>query len=133
MTCAARSAAGLAQWRLGLFLVLACLSGSDIQARTPSGGQDAGPGSISASQLPAEAQEVLRRIETGGPFRYSKDGSVFGNRERRLPAQSYGYYREYTVPTPGAHDRGPRRIIAGRKGERYYTEDHYRRFKRIVE
>jgi ribonuclease T1 len=123
----------LAQWRLGLFLALACLSVSGVQVRAPSGGEDGGPGSISSSQLPSEAQEVLRLIETGGPFRYSKDGTVFGNRERRLPPQPYGYYREYTVPTPGAHDRGPRRIIAGRKGERYYTEDHYRRFKRIVE
>lgn len=99
----------------------------------PAGGQDGAPGTINVSQLPPEAQQVLRLIEIGGPFRYSKDGTVFGNRERRLPAQAYGYYREYTVPTPGATDRGPRRIIAGRKGDFYYTDDHYRRFKRIVE
>jgi ribonuclease T1 len=90
-------------------------------------------GTVSVAELPREAVATEASIRAGGPFADSKDGSVFGNRERRLPAQSYGYYREYTVPTPGAHDRGPRRIIAGRKGERYYTEDHYRRFKRIVE
>ena len=58
---------------------------------------------------------------------------MFANRERRLPPRASGYYREYTVPTPGARDRGARRIIAGRNAELYYTDDHYRRFKRIVE
>jgi ribonuclease T1 len=88
---------------------------------------------ISAAQLPKEARETLALIKNGGPFPYRKDGSAFGNRERHLPPQARGYYREYTVPTPGAHDRGARRIVAGRGGEYYYTDDHYNSFKRIRE
>jgi len=78
----------------------------------------------------------LRLIEQGGPFPYPrKDGSIFGNFERRLPLQARGYYREYTVPTPGRRDRGARRIVAGQiaRGEYYYTDDHYRSFRRIRE
>jgi len=131
LTCAERSPAQIAFFHLLLLLGLATLLGSAAQARAPAGEQDRP--AIATSELPPEARTVLHQIEVGGPFRYSKDGAVFGNRERRLPAQPYGYYREYTVPTPGARDRGPRRIIAGRKGELYYTDDHYRRFKRIVE
>jgi ribonuclease T1 len=82
--------------------------------------------------LPAEAQETLARIEAGGPFPYRQDGRVFHNRERLLPQRERGYYREYTVETPGARDRGARRIVAGRGGEYYYTEDHYRSFRRIL-
>lgn len=97
---------------------------------------------VALADLPAEAQETLRLIRHGGPFPYPrKDGSIFGNFERRLPLQPHGYYREYTVPTPGSRDRGPRRIIAGEggggnvthSGEYYYTDDHYRRFSRIGE
>jgi ribonuclease T1 len=130
---AARSAGRISLCRLGLLLALICLAASAAHARAPAGGHNDAAAAISASELPPEAQEVLRLIKLGGPFRYSKDGTVFGNRERRLPPQAYGYYREYTVPTPGERDRGPRRIIAGRKGDFYYTDDHYRRFKRIVE
>jgi ribonuclease T1 len=88
---------------------------------------------VSFKQLPAEARQTLARIKAGGPFPYAKDGSVFGNREGLLPARSRGYYREYTVKTPGAKDRGARRIVAGMPGEYYYTDDHYRSFKRIIE
>lgn len=109
------------------------VASSAVEARAPSGSHDSASGTISIEELPPEAREVLLLIKTGGPFPYAKDGSVFGNRERRLPRRPHGYYREYTVPTPGARDRGPRRIIAGRNGELYYTDDHYRRFKRIVE
>jgi len=91
------------------------------------------PESISLEKLPAEARETLVLIRAGGPYPYSKDGAVFGNRERLLPKQSRGYYREYTVKTPGAKDRGARRIVAGRNGEYYYTADHYRSFRRIIE
>ena len=83
------------------------------------------------AELPPEALETLSRIEAGGPFPYKQDGRVFGNRERLLPQRERGYYREYTVKTPGARDRGARRIVAGRNGEYYYTEDHYRSFRRI--
>jgi ribonuclease T1 len=88
---------------------------------------------IALADLPHEAREMLGQIKRGGPFAYSKDGSVFNNRERLLPVQSRGYYREYTVRAPGAHDRGARRIIAGSAGEYYYTDDHYASFRRIKE
>ena len=88
---------------------------------------------ISSGALPKEARETLAIIERGGPFPYRKDGSAFGNREKRLPLKAHGYYREYTVPTPGARDRGARRIVAGRDGEYYYTDDHYNSFRRIRE
>lgn len=88
---------------------------------------------IRASQLPPEARATLRLIIQGGPFPYPhQDGVTFLNRERRLPAEPGGYYREFTVFTPGAADRGARRIITGKNGERYYTPDHYRSFM-IVE
>ena len=88
---------------------------------------------ISATELPPEARQTLARIKSGGPFPYTKDGSLFGNREGLLPKRSRGYYREYTVKTPGARDRGARRIVTGIPGEYYYTDDHYRSFKRIIE
>ena len=87
---------------------------------------------IPFAQLPPEARETIRLIDRGGPFPYARDGATFGNRERRLPAQPEGYYREYTVRTPGSPDRGARRIVAGRGGELYYTDDHYESFKRVV-
>lgn len=83
--------------------------------------------------LPPEARQTLDRIKRGGPFPYGRDGIVFQNRENRLPPKPRGYYHEYTVPTPGARDRGARRIIAGPPGEYYYTQDHYRTFWRIKE
>lgn len=93
----------------------------------PGGGLD----TVRAADLPAEARRVLRLIDAGGPFPYAKDGAVFGNVERLLPAQQRGWYREYTVPTPGEDDRGARRIVAGRDGARYYTADHYDSFVRV--
>lgn len=86
---------------------------------------------IPQSALPPEATRVLEAIDRGGPFDYKKDGSIFGNREQRLPLKARGYYREYTVPTPGSRDRGAKRIVAGKGGEFYYTADHYRSFKMI--
>ncbi len=83
--------------------------------------------------LPAEARQTLQLINRGGPFPYERDGVAFGNYERLLPRRDRGYYREYTVPTPGAGNRGARRIVAGKDGERYYTDDHYRSFRRIRE
>jgi ribonuclease T1 len=84
-------------------------------------------------QLPIEARTTLQLIKAGGPFPYPQDGRVFSNRETRLPLQSRGYYREYTVRTPGMRDRGARRIVAGSSREYYYSDDHYRSFKRIIE
>jgi ribonuclease T1 len=88
---------------------------------------------IHVADLPPEARETLALIKAGGPFPYARDGAVFGNRERLLPGRERGYYREYTVKRPGARDRGARRIIVGRGGEYYYTDDHYRSFKLIRE
>jgi ribonuclease T1 len=94
---------------------------------------DTAPRHIPAAQLPREAQDVLKRIRAGGPFAYKQDGVVFGNRERLLPRRERGYYHEYTVPTPGARDRGARRIVTGAPDEFWYTDDHYRSFRRIRE
>jgi guanyl-specific ribonuclease Sa len=85
------------------------------------------------SFLPAEAIATLELIERGGPFPYGRDGSIFQNREQRLPGRPRGYYREYTVPTPGSRDRGARRIVSGGDPPEvyYYTDDHYRTFRRV--
>jgi len=88
---------------------------------------------FSVSGLPSEARQTLTLIKQGGPFPYPRDGITFGNREGRLPPHRRGYYREYTVKTPGSRDRGARRIIAGSKGEFYYTDDHYNTFRLIKE
>jgi ribonuclease T1 len=93
---------------------------------------------ISRAELPAQGRAVLARIEKGDSFEHPKDGSVFGNRERLLPKQTRGYYREYTVPTPGLKHRGARRIVCGGKPKRspdacYYTEDHYASFRLIAQ
>ena len=95
------------------------------------------PRDVALSTLPHEASDVLARIRAGGPFPYERDGVTFGNRERLLPSKRRGFYHEYTVPTPGASNRGARRIICG--GPRrtpdvcYYTDDHYASFRRIRE
>ena len=93
--------------------------------------------SIALSELPAQGQRTYEAILNGGPFRYEKDGTVFGNRERLLPPARRGHYREYTVATPGSRDRGARRIVCG--GEQrttpeacWYTADHYASFRRIA-
>ncbi|HXU40730.1 MAG TPA: ribonuclease domain-containing protein [Burkholderiales bacterium] len=90
-------------------------------------------GDVAVEKLPSEARQTLALIQKNGPFPYQRDGAVFGNREGQLPKRERGYYREYTVKTPGAHDRGARRIVAGRAGEVYYTDDHYRSFRRIIQ
>jgi len=88
---------------------------------------------ITVAQLPPEGRTTLKLIASNGPFPYRKDGVVFSNRERRLPQRDYGWYQEYTVVTPGSPDRGARRIIAGRNGERYYTADHYSSFQEVIQ
>lgn len=91
---------------------------------------------VALAELPKQGVQTYQQIHKGGPFEYEKDGTVFGNRERLLPAKTRGYYREYTVPTPGLSHRGKRRIVCGgppRTPEHcYYTADHYASFRRIV-
>ena len=115
-------------------LVAALLAGTAVQARGPLDQS----GSVSLASLPPEARTTHRLILAGGPFPYRKDGTVFGNRERLLPRAQRGFYREYTVPTPGSRDRGARRIVCG--GERptapeacFYTADQYAGFKLIAQ
>lgn len=94
-------------------------------------------GTIPVENLPKEARYTLVLIKKGGPFPYAKDGAVFRNYEGVLPKQKRGYYHEFTVKTPGARNRGARRIVAGGEpawsGEYYYTDDHYATFRRIKE
>ncbi|WP_079417979.1 ribonuclease domain-containing protein [Thiomonas intermedia] len=91
---------------------------------------------IAVADLPVQARDLLKRIEQGGPFEGYKDGVIFGNYERLLPSNRRGFYREYTVPTPGAHNRGARRIVCGGAKHHpevcYYTHDHYASFRRIA-
>jgi ribonuclease T1 len=113
-------------------LLVCCLLAS---APLAVNGKASAPDEIAATALPAEARATLERIRAGGPFPYERDGVVFGNRERLLPAQARGYYHEYTVPTPGARNRGARRIVCGGHvtavSECYYSNDHYRSFRKI--
>ncbi len=129
---------------LGLALLLALFGVFCVFGFSPATqARESYPGNaVALDQIPPEAAHTLRLIRRGGPFPYPrKDGSAFGNFEKRLPPKARGYYREYTVPTPGSRDRGARRIIAGEgrsgdvatSGEYYYTDDHYRTFRRIHE
>ena len=88
---------------------------------------------VALSGLPVEARDTFHLIKQGGSFPFPRDGVVFGDREHQLPPQPRGYYHEYTVKTPGAHNRGARRIVCGVVPECYYTDDHYQSFKRIRE
>ena len=116
------------QWSRLPFIVLLTI-GSALAFWSTGSARDG----VHVSQLPAEARHTLALIKQGGPFPYSRDGIVFNNFEKRLPLQPRGYYREYTVKTPGRRDRGPRRIVTGKAAEYYYTEDHYASFRRIRE
>jgi ribonuclease T1 len=118
--------------------VVSALGVTSVAQARDTGHQGGEVASVSLSALPAEARQAERLIRTGGPFPYGKDGVVFGNRERALPRQPRGYYREYTVRTPGSRDRGARRIVCGglqptEPEACFYTEDHYASFRRIVQ
>ncbi|ACL38853.1 guanine-specific ribonuclease N1 and T1 [Pseudarthrobacter chlorophenolicus A6] len=102
-------------------------------APAPAQKNPSGLPAIRESQLPAEGRRILALIRAGGPYRYSQDDQAFGNFEGILPRRDRGYYREYTVPTPGESDRGARRIVAGADGDKYYTGDHYESFSFITE
>jgi ribonuclease T1 len=124
-------------WSMGrpyrlFFALLVCLA-SWLLAPTVAAFDGSKIGTIDVRALPKEGRETLALIRAGGPFPYAKDGTVFGNREARLPKQKRGYYREYTVKTPGARNRGARRIVCGAAKECFYTADHYETFKLIRE
>lgn len=124
-----------AAWWLSCLVAILVLAAWQVGNARDSSQETAkvGSASINIADLPPEGRATLELIKKGGPFPYRKDGSIFGNRERILPRQARGYYREYTVKTPGSRDRGARRIIAGEVGEYYYTSDHYASFQRIRE
>lgn len=120
-----------------LFAFVVCLvAGCDP---TPPMGKQAGATNQAANAfltteaLPPEARDVIGRVLSGATFTHPRDGVVFHNRERLLPPQPKGYYREYTIPTPGARNRGARRLVTGGTPPAvfYYTDDHYRSFRRI--
>jgi ribonuclease T1 len=118
---------------MGLFLMV---STHAVQARTSQEVQALS--TMLTTELPRDGQETYLKIRQGGPFPYEKDGTVFGNRERILPREARGYYREYTVRTPGARNRGARRIVCGglvpaEPKACYYTQDHYASFRLIVD
>ena len=123
----------------GTFVVLAAaglLAGTAAHAKSPE--LPSGLPTIALSSLPAEALATEKLIRSGGPFTSGKDGSVFGNREQILPRRPRGHYREYTVRTPGAKNRGARRIVCGGTPPTapdacFYTDDHYASFRRIAQ
>ena len=129
--------AGVAGFKLVLtgFLLAAASVTGFVQAKGPV--EAGATATISVSELPAQGVQTYQLIAKGGPFPYEKDGVVFGNRDRLLPAKSRGYYREYTVKTPGSSHRGTRRIVCGGEPRTpdacYYTADHYASFRRIVQ
>lgn len=129
MLFVARSSARTARPLAVLVTVIVLLLGSGWLASHHGGS----PSTVPAADLPVEARHTLILIREGGPFPYREDGSVFTNIEGLLPREPGGYYREYTVVTPGSPDRGARRIIAGKNGEDYYTDDHYASFREVLQ
>ncbi|MBA2390859.1 MAG: ribonuclease N [Geodermatophilaceae bacterium] len=120
---------------VGLVVLLAVVLAAYLASRDASGVADteSGLSVVAVAELPAEVRTTLELIERDGSFPYERDGAVFGNREELLPDQQVGYYREYTVPTPGEGDRGARRLVTGRDGEVYYSADHYESFVRVLD
>lgn len=120
---------------LASILLVAAWAPNLVQGKEPPGSPN-GATTVSLAELPRQGVEMYHLIRQGGPFRNEKDGVVFGNRERLLPAQKRGYYREYTVATPGSRNRGTRRIVCGGAPKTpdacYYTADHYASFRVIV-
>ena len=111
-----------------------CTSLVHAKGPVPSTAND----TVSVAQLPVQGQDMMKLIFAGGPFKFDKDGVVFGNRERILPIKNRGFYREYTVKTPGERTRGARRIVCGGLQPAapeacYYTDDHYASFRKIAQ
>jgi ribonuclease T1 len=99
-----------------------------VSASTPVSGLP----TVKLAELPKEAAQTLALIDKGGPFPYDRDGITFANQEKLLPKHAGGYYKEYTVPTPGSRDRGARRLVVGKDGDIYYTADHYESFRQVL-
>ena len=127
-------------WARAAAMALLALSGgligTSVQAKTEA--PAAVLQTMTVAALPTQGRDMMALIEKGGPFKYDKDGTVFGNREKILPARQRGYYREYTVRTPGESSRGARRIVCGGQQPRapdacFYTDDHYASFRQIVQ
>lgn len=126
------------KFALTTYLLAAAMAAPLAQARSMADGSAAAqPATVQVGELPRQGRVTYELIRQGGPFPYGKDGTVFGNRERLLPAEKRGYYREYTVTTPGSRDRGARRIVCGGPARAphacYYSADHYASFRKIVE
>ncbi|NPC55136.1 ribonuclease domain-containing protein [Caenimonas soli] len=129
------------KFALTSILLAVAITGPLAQARSladrPTEGRSAVIAIIGVAELPRQGRETYELIRQGGPFPYDKDGAVFGNRERLLPPERRGFYREYTVATPGSRDRGARRIVCGGPQRAphacFYTADHYASFRKIVE
>jgi ribonuclease T1 len=117
----------------GAIVALAAIFATPVALARDHGASATGIRQVELARLPREARQTLAAIKRGGPFAFERDGVVFGNYERHLPSRERGYYREYTVPTPGQRSRGARRIVAGGPAEYYYSDDHYRSFRRIRE
>lgn len=126
----------MCKWGVATVVASGLMAAATVEARTPELASTEQVVALAA--LPPEARKTHLLILRGGPFPYEKDGTVFFNRERLLPAQPRGHYREYTVRTPGVRHRGARRIVCGgrppdRPAACYYTDDHYASFRRIVQ
>ena len=136
LNCAAKSVKKSLMPALATGLLLLGLVGTSLvhaKGSLPASTSD----TIALAQLPAQGQDMMKLIYAGGPFRFDKDGVVFGNRERILPAKNRGFYREYTVKTPGERTRGAKRIVCGGLQAAtpeacYYTDDHYASFRKIA-
>jgi ribonuclease T1 len=126
----------VSKFALTSLMLVSLMTGVQARERFGADGGPSAQESIALAELPIQGQRTYGAILNGGPFRHGKDGVVFGNRERLLPREPRGHYREYTVDTPGSRDRGTRRIVCG--GERtvpsacWFTADHYTSFRRIV-
>ena len=128
------------KFALTSFLLAVAVTGpapAQARQRPHDGPAQGGSAVVSIAELPQAGRVTYELIRAGGPFPFDKDGMVFGNRERQLPAERRGFYREYTVSTPGSRDRGARRIVCGGPARAphacFYTADHYASFRKIVE
>lgn len=135
---ALRWTGGLRWWLAAVLGALLLATGAVARTTAPSVDARSGLPTVALSALPEQAQQVWGQIHQGGPFRFEKDGAVFSNHERLLPRHTRGFYRAYTVPTPGVGHRGVRRIVCGGWEPRtpeacFYTADHYTSFKKIVQ